>query len=271
MGTRVVGDGARWVASGPGGPLGELARVRRPDGHTFLLPRGVGEEAWGPLLDAAIGGFRGTELFVEIDGADEGAGPRALAERGFVVHRCDHHYTVPTAEAGRPAPAGVGVVDAAAADPERLRLLDEELRRDVPGVGEWRNDPERFAAELRADPEFDPATFLLAVDLGTGAYLGLVRVWIRAAGPPRLGLVGVRRAARRRGLAGVLLSRVLAVLHRRGVAAVTAEVDEGNVGSNRLLRSFGARRTGGGVELVRRAGTADGSAHGAPAGLDQVE
>ncbi|HET8660108.1 MAG TPA: GNAT family N-acetyltransferase [Micromonosporaceae bacterium] len=101
------------------------------------------------------------------------------------------------------------------------------------------------------DPGFDPATYLLAVDTVTDGYAGLVRVWA-AGSRPRLGLVATVRAYRRRGLATALLARAFAVLHARGQPAVTCEVDQANTASTALLTGLGARRTGGGVELVRR-------------------
>jgi ribosomal protein S18 acetylase RimI-like enzyme len=76
-------------------------------------------------------------------------------------------------------------------------------------------------------------------------------VWNNPSGP-RLGLIGVLRAHRRRGLARALLAHVFAVLHERDEATVTAEVDDGNGASTTLIRSLGARRTGGTVECVRR-------------------
>ena len=90
------------------------------------------------------------------------------------------------------------------AAPRRPIERSAALRQDVPGSDGWRNDPATFAEQLRADPQFDPATYLIAVDR-SGAYAGLVRIWIRTAGP-RLGLVAVRPAYRRQGLAMALLA-----------------------------------------------------------------
>ena len=60
-------------------------------------------------------------------------------------------------------------------------------------------------------------------------------------------------AYRRRGVATMLRGRVFRVLHERGSKRVTAEVDDTNVASLSLLTRLGARRTGGSVELVKRA------------------
>jgi ribosomal protein S18 acetylase RimI-like enzyme len=147
-------------------------------------------------------------------------------------------------------PDGFAVMSAADADVDRLRELDDALRQDVPGAAGWRNDPLTFADQTFKDPEFDPATYLIAVRENTGRYAGLVRVWIRP-GLPRLGLSGVLAAHRRQGLAIALIARAFGVISARGQAEVTCEVDETNVASNALMVRLGARRTGGAVELIR--------------------
>lgn len=93
---------------------------------------------------------------------------------------------------------------------------------------------------------------LVAVDDVNQAYAGLARVW-NNPGRPRLGLIGVMPGYRRRGLAKVLLAAVLAPLRGCGISEVAAEVDATNTASNALLLGIGARRTGGSIELVRRA------------------
>jgi ribosomal protein S18 acetylase RimI-like enzyme len=133
---------------------------------------------------------------------------------------------------------------------DRLRELDDQLKQDVPGADGWRWDRQGFRAETYDAPDFDPATYLVAVEQATGRYAGLARVWNRPSGP-RLGLVGVARPYRRRGLARSLLAQAFAVLHRRGEPEVVAEVDVTNTASNSLLTSLGARRTGGSLELIR--------------------
>jgi ribosomal protein S18 acetylase RimI-like enzyme len=101
-------------------------------------------------------------------------------------------------------------------------------------------------------PEFDPATYLVAVGQDSGEYAGLARVWMNP-GRPRLGLIAVRPAYRRRGLARALLGQALGVLSELGLAEVTAEVDATNAASRTLMNSLGARWSGGCAELIRRA------------------
>jgi ribosomal protein S18 acetylase RimI-like enzyme len=195
------------------------------------------------------------DLYVEVD-ETAGHAREVLAARGFVVQRHEHHYVIPThlPVAGTTATAGFAFVSAADCDVDRLRELDDALRQDVPGAAGWRNDPARFADQTFGDPEFDPATYLIAVVRGTGDYAGLARVWIRPQGP-RLGLIGVLPGFRRRGLAVSLLTSVFGVLAARGESEVTCEVDDTNTASNALVTGLGARRVGGAVELMRPATT----------------
>lgn len=90
----------------------------------------------------------------------------------------------------------------------------------------------------------------MAVDVASGEYIGLVRVW-NSPGRPRLGLIAVLAPYRRRGLATVLLARAFRALHERGKKEVTAEVDDLNMASLTLMSKLGARRTNGMLELVR--------------------
>jgi ribosomal protein S18 acetylase RimI-like enzyme len=215
-----------------------------------LYLRDVADEAYAPLVDAVLC-VHEEDLYIEVDETSNHA-RKVLTARGFVVQRHEHHYVVPTglSAAGRPVPAGFAFVSAADGDVNRLRELDDALRQDVPGAAGWRNDPALFADQTFGDPEFDPATYLIAVVDGTGDYAGLVRVWMRPEGP-RLGLIGVLPAFRRRGLAVALLTNVFSVLAARGDSEVTCEVDETNTASNALVTGLGARRVGGAFEFMR--------------------
>ena len=57
---------------------------------------------------------------------------------------------------------------------------------------------------------------------------------------------------RRRGVARALLARAFWVLHERGQAEVSAEIDDTDTASQTLLGGMGARRRSGTVEFVRR-------------------
>lgn len=250
----VVRDGVDgWLALRDGAVVGRLRALVRPDQRCFLLLDRFKDDVYRQLIAGALSEL-GREVYLEVD---EGAVEvqAVLAELGFTVHRREHHYLVSTdlsAVSGPSAlPGGFSLISAVVADVHRWRELDDALRQQVPGAAGWRNDPDEFARQTFQDPQFDPATYLLAVEEG-GGYVGLVRVWNRPD-VPRLGLIGVVSSHRRRGLATALLAAVFNVLHGRGQPQVSCEVDEDNTASNMLMRRLGARRVGGGVELVRSA------------------
>lgn len=226
-----------------GEPAGELQALVRPDDRCGLYFFDTAPDARGPLLDAAIAALP-RDLYTECDETDLSA----ATARGFTVTRREHLYVFATAIPESPLPQGIHVISAADADGPRWAALDDTLRADVPGSMGWHNDPETFAAATIADPQFDPATYLIAV-AGTGDYVGLVRVWRTTTGP-RLGLIAVLPGHRRTGLAVALLSRAFASVTE---PEARCEVDENNVASNALFARLGARRVGGSVELVRRA------------------
>jgi len=244
-----------WRAAGPDGEAAGMVRAwLRPDQRCSVFFDAAARPEAYPLLAAAVAAEVGQDLYVTVDEGDI-AQLAACASAGFTVSRRESYYRIPARPAvpGRSAaalPAGLTVLSASAADDDRLRQLDDELRQDVPGSDGWRWDAEGFRRETFS-PGFDPATYLVAVDEATGEYAGLVRVWNNPAGP-RLGLIAVRDGYRRRGLARALLSRAFGVLSERGLAEVTAEIDDANVASRTLLDSLGARRTGGCAELVLR-------------------
>lgn len=185
----------------------------------------------------------------------------ALARRwlshGFTVERREHEVLIPTdpAVTGLPegtVPPGIALIPADAVDEDRLRMLDEELREDVPGSDGWVNDPQEFREYTFAERSYDPATYLVAVDDANEAFAGLVRIWNHPGRRPRLGLIAVTRPYRRQGLARTLLGAAFAALHEQQVAEVSAEVDATNDASEKLLATAGAYRIGTSVQLVRR-------------------
>lgn len=214
----------------------------RPDGRCFVR---VAAEA----VDAPD-----RELYAMVDEADANA--REVWEQlGFQVSRREGVYLVPTNPEVTglrdvEAPGGFIFLSADRVDEDRLRLLDDALRQDVPGTDGWKWRKDAFRKETFC-VEFDPAIYVVAVEQATGEYVGLARVWKNPSGP-RLGLIAVLAPYRRRGLARALLAQPLAVLHDRGTKEVFAEVDDTNVASVALMSRLGARRIGGAIELVRR-------------------
>jgi len=246
--------GLVWRAIDADRVVGAVRAFLLPNDRWFVAFDACREDSYEPLL-AAVSGNTGSDSYTTVDEADESM-LELLGRIGFTVARCESNFLIPTdpqvtglkvvAE-----PDDVVVISAADAFEDDLRSLDEALREDVPGAAGWKWDPGDFHEET-FDAQFDPATYLIAVDSASGAYVSLARVWI-GPGIPRLGLIAMLAAYRRRGLATMLLGRVFRVLHERGSAQVTAEVDDTNVASLSLLTRLGATRADGTVELVKRA------------------
>jgi RimJ/RimL family protein N-acetyltransferase len=213
----------------------------RPDGRCFVY----GE----PDGDLPLG-----RVYAWADEDDE-ARVRELARLGFSVERRELFLELPTDPAGwnistATPPPGVSFVTADRVEEEQLRLLDDLLRRDVPGTDGWKWSPEGFREETYESADFDPAAYLVALDEREEG-IGIARVWMRLE-QPRLGLVGVRSDWRRRGVARALLAAVLTAVHERDARDVRTGVDEANAASRGLLFGFGGRTVGASLELVRK-------------------
>jgi ribosomal protein S18 acetylase RimI-like enzyme len=208
----------------------------RPDGRRFV--RDPDRESRAEVA---------TDVYCTVE-ASEIDSYRAL---GFSVHRREATYLVPIRSARAEASPGIVFAHADEVDETTLRLLDNELRQDVPGTDGWQWNEADFRDETFEAPDFDPKTYLVALDGETGEYVGIVRVWMKQP-IPRLGFIGVRRGYRRRGVARALLAEVFARLDERGIDEVSTEIDETNTASRALLEGLGARRTGTSVELIRR-------------------
>jgi ribosomal protein S18 acetylase RimI-like enzyme len=178
----------------------------------------------------------------------------ALERLGFVVQRRELALSLSTdstawSVSATEPPPGIAFVGADQVEEERLRLLDDLLRQDVPGTDGWKWGAEGFREETYDSPDFDPATYLVALG-ENGEEIGIARVWMRRDGP-RLGLIGVRPDRRRKGVARALLAAILTEVGARGLPEVRTEVDETNVASRELLFRFGARTVGARLELFR--------------------
>jgi GNAT superfamily N-acetyltransferase len=215
-----------------------------PETRTFLRPDGRRFVAGRPLGELPDG-----ELFAEVDESDTGQ-LRTLEDLGFVRERRELDLVLPTDVPRSPPPPGAEAVRADRVEEGVLRLLDDELRQDVPGTDGWRWTAAGFREETYLSPHFDPAVYLVATV--EGDHVGICRVWIRPE-RPRLGFIGVRRGVRRRGIARWLLGEVFAVLRARGEREVWTAVDESNVASRALLEGLGGKPVGASLELRRRA------------------
>jgi RimJ/RimL family protein N-acetyltransferase len=240
----------------------------RPDRRWFVSVDTWDECYVDELVEAMVDDLR-QDLYTMVEESDTALTGRWLS-RGFAVERREHEVLIPTdpGVTGLPAgtvPPGIALIAADAVDEDRLRLLDEELRNDVPGSDRWVNDPQEFREYTFAERSYDPSTYLVAVDDANEAFTGLVRVWNYPGRRPRLGLIGVTRPYRRRGLARTLLGAAFAALHEQQVEEVSAEVDATNDASTALLASAGAHRIGTSVQLVRRwPGISVEGSHSAP-------
>jgi ribosomal protein S18 acetylase RimI-like enzyme len=236
---------------------GKAHVVRRPDRRWFVAIDAWRTEVFDALLDAVLGDLP-HDLFTLVPDTDDDELTR-WTRRGFGEHRREDEYEIPAGSgsaaavptAGHVLPAGYVLMPAADADLDALRRLDEDLRQDVPGMRGWVNDPDEFAEQALGSALVDPETSLVAVEEATGAYAGLVRVWV-ARHWARLSLIGVRRDDRRQGLGRALAAAAFAPLGARGVDVVLTEADTDDAAARSLLAALGARRTGGMIELVRR-------------------
>jgi ribosomal protein S18 acetylase RimI-like enzyme len=213
-----------------------------PETRTFLRPDGRRF-----VVGSLDGELPSEELFATTDESDVER-LRELEDLGFSRERRELHLMLPAKAARLPAPPGVDAVHADAVDEETLRLLDDELRQDVPGTDGWRWAADDFREETYRSPHFDPAVYLVAT--AEGEHVGICRVWIRPE-YPRLGFIGVRSSLRQRGIARWLIGETFAVLHARGEREVWTEVDETNVASRALLGGLGGRVVGASLELRR--------------------
>ena len=245
-----VAAGRQWHLLDDDVVVGRAHVLHRPDGRAFVAVDAWHADRGAELLEAVLHAVPG-DLFSLADEKDH-VQLALLGLTGFVEARREDELLVPVRAAAPVAVPGLTVVSAADAELDRLARLDERLRRDVPGSAGWVNDLDSFRANTLETRMYDPATHLVAVDDRTGAYAGLVRVGV-VPGRARLGMVGVLPAYRRRGLATQLLARAFRAVAGRGIEHATAEADTTDTAAQALLRRFGARRTGGTVELVRRA------------------
>lgn len=234
----------------------ELSTLTRPDGRCLVRPGG----SWSPIaatVAAALAERRGLPVLANVP-EDDASALAVLTDAGFVVSRREAVIAFDVAAAldalaGVELPAGIDARSAADVDEDTLRLLDDELRQDIPGADGWRSTPEEFREHTFADSEFDPRTYLVAVD--PAGLVGLVRIWMNRD-VPRLGMVGVRRPYRRRGIGAALVRLALGPVAETGADFVTAEYDLTNDASAALFRRLGARRLGVTVELVFDVGEA---------------
>ena len=251
-------DRERWLAWAGDQITGVLNVWHAPDGRARLFFGRCQPEAYAQLAGAIH-----TGCYATIDARDHDV-LAALAAGGFTEVRRESEYEIPVSLVDAPVPAGIRIMTADQTELEPLMLLDCAIRADIPGAEGWQPDPQWFREETYDSPDFDPQAYRVALD--GDDYVGLARIWGRSRSQRyrRLGCVGVLRGYRRAGLARALIAQALAPLAAAGETAVTAEADTTNLASHTLLTGFGARVTGGTVELYRD-GRPGGTRPAAPA------
>ncbi|MFJ9841323.1 GNAT family N-acetyltransferase [Kitasatospora sp. NPDC101155] len=224
----------------------------RPDGRLF-----VSNDAWhGTVFDRiaeALSADLPAPLHAVADEADHDS-VSAWQRAGFTTVRREWGYVVPTDPqvtglgAVRP-PAGVVIVPVGQAEEAPLRALDQVLHAEIEaGVG-WAAVPAQVLPRPAGITVVDLSKY--AVARQAGRYVGLLRV-APLTRQPRIGLIAVRAAVQRHGVARALLADTLDALHRSGTTSVWAEVAESNAAATALFEGIGARRVNSALELVRR-------------------
>lgn len=238
-----------WRATVDGAEVGTATSWVRPDDRHFVGFSRCEPDVRRLLLDAVCAAGA-TEL--RATAPDDEAALSLYRSFGFERARRETEYIIPTKAAvaslsDAELPEGVDVISPSDADLERLRLLDDELRDDVPGTQGWKWTASAFEDETFG-PQYDPELYAVAVR--ESEYVGIARIWKRPDSA-RLGMIGVVRSERRRGLARGLLAQVFDAVATRGVEGVTTEADDTNTASVKLITRLGARPTGASIELVK--------------------
>ena len=230
-----------WHALGDDLVVGRGEVTRRPDGRRFVSIDAWHGTVFSQLADAVLASLP-RPLYTVVDEADLDLLSR-WERAGFGPRRREWEYLVPTGPGPLPPP-GVTILAPGEAERAPLQELDRALRDEIEATMGWQNMP---AEVLAAAP--DPARYAVAVQ--SGVYVGLTRL-VPLPRQPRIGLIAVRAAHRRQGIARALLAQVLDSAHRRGIATASADVNQANAAAVALFDGAGGRRAGSNLELVLR-------------------
>lgn len=149
---------------------------------------------------------------------------------------------------------GVQLVSLAdlASDPERNRKLHEldwMLFQDVPlGTDLTKKELEQWVKEEIEDPQLRPQLSFVALDPAardplTGNYVGYSTLGLSPGGFYFIGMTGVRREYRGRGLAKALKVAAMRALHAAGGGVIRTFNDAPNQAMLRMNEGLGFRRT----------------------------
>ena len=228
---RVAGFGMAWEPRG-----GDLVAA----GSVHPAARGCGVGA--DLVRRAEGRARerGAEKLAYFVLGHDSAARRLLGARGFGLAR---HFFRMTADVVAPPADPVWPPGFAG----RAFVPGQDERAVYNAVNEafdegWGRTPEpyeRWRARHVEDESFDPALWLLALDGREIAGFALCGLYPTGG---IVGVLGVRRPWRRRGLGRALLLHAFGEFHRRGARQVALGVDAANpTGATRLYERAGMR------------------------------
>lgn len=218
-------DVYRWISVAPEGRLvGSLTQYHRPDDRRFM--RHVGDESES-LVEFAQAELQ-VPVYVNVPAEDASTWEALGFETEMVqeAFRLRFDQVLPRLRRAS-VPADFTLQSANAVDEDRLFVLDNHVRNDMPGCDGWRGDRSMLHDELRDVPVFDPAGYLVGVHEPTGRYAGLIRVW-RNPGEPRLGAIGVHRDFRSTRIGAALLRFGLEAAASWGSETFTSETSLGN-------------------------------------------
>jgi len=225
--------------------------MRRPDGRLFVSIDAWHSSAFDKLAEVMLADLP-APLHTVVDEADLEL-TSGWQQAGFTIRRREWQYVVPTDPrvTGLGAvlpPPGVRIVPAGEAYEVLLRALDRAIREEVEAGAGWHSMPAEVCPRPEGVTMVDASRY--AVAAAADRYLGLLRL-VTATRQPRIGLVAVRASEHRRGIARALLSHVLGTLHRSGITAASAEVDESNQAALALFDGIGGQRMSSNLELAR--------------------
>ncbi|WP_433607208.1 GNAT family N-acetyltransferase [Dactylosporangium sp. CA-139114] len=214
----------------------------RPDGRLFLSVDAWHDDVFARLAGAMLAALA-RPLFTVVDEADADLRTRWV-RAGLTARRREWEYVLAAGGDGAVPRPGLTLLPVGTAELDPLRRLDRAIRAEIESTIGW----DQMPAAVLSRP-LDPAHYAVAAE--PGAYVGLARLALLPR-HTRIGLIAVRSAHRRRGIASALLAQILAATAARGVATVSADVHEANIAAVALFEAAGARRTGSNLELVIR-------------------
>lgn len=233
---RALRGGARHLLARDGGGLAGFAHLSDSPAELVVHPQhrrlGLGTRLAAALVEEAGAGLRAWA-----HGAHPGAAPLA-ARFGLVPVRAlwQMHLDLPDAPPAPVLPDGVRLrAFVPGADEAEFLRVNNAAFAWHPEQGGW--GPEQVAERV-AEPWFDPAGFLLAVD-ARNRLLGYHWTKRHPDGTGEVYVLGVDPAAHGTGLGSALTAAGLAHLHAGGAREVVLYVESDNEAAIRVYRRLG--------------------------------